>query len=138
MAQIDYQTIENSNGEFDVILPLIKVTSSEDLLFQQVELLLDTWKNDFVYDVNKGIPYQDILKKDFDYSDLESLFYEKLSKLKYFKNMIDFNANLDVKRNLNINFTIIGSSDIQRFFNVVFVDNFNNILTDSSGAILTI
>ena len=49
---IDYKVTDLGNGKFDVNFPLDKVTDKAELLFQQVDLILSTWKSDFLYNIN--------------------------------------------------------------------------------------
>jgi len=118
MAIFDYKATEGNEGEFDIDLPLVKVTKEEDLLFQQVDLILNTYTKEFVYDVTLGMPYDDILTKGFDFTSLESLYYAKISKLIYFKDMQDFLLDIDNKRNMNISFTVFALNNVNQNFSI--------------------
>ena len=80
----DLKTFEVTEGYHDIVVPLVKLEESSQLLFQQVDLLLDNWEGDFLYDITSGIPYEDIFEKKYVLERLESLYFKKLSKLKYF------------------------------------------------------
>ena len=116
MAVFDYQDLEYSEGNFDIEIPLTKVTAKEDLLFQQVDLLLNTYTEEFLYDITLGMPYDDILKKDFDLTGLQSLYYAKISALVYFKDMTDFLLDIDENRNYLVSFTVIAENEATQTF----------------------
>ena len=118
MAIFDFKANEFNEGEFDIELPLVKVVEKEALLFQQVELLLNTYTTEFVYDVTLGMPYDDILKKDFDLTSLESLYYAKISTLIYFKDMRDFLLDIDENRNYIVTLTVIAENNTAQTFSV--------------------
>ena len=117
MAAIDYNTTEISEGEFDITLPLEKVSANEDLLFQQVDLLLETFEGEFVYDVTQGMPYDDILEKSFDLTSLETIYYDKIKVLVYFKDLQDFQIDIDSNRNYLISFVVVAENDATQSFN---------------------
>jgi len=116
MAAIDYQVTETEEGQFDVVLPLTKVTTQEDLLFQQVDLLLETYTEEFVYDITQGMPYDDILTKGFDLTTLETVYYDKIKVLVYFKDMTDFLIDIDEDRNYLISFVVVAQNDATQSF----------------------
>lgn len=118
MGVFDYNAIEVTEGEFDITLPLEKVTAKEDLLFQQVELLLNTYTEEFLYDITMGMPYKDILKKDFDLTTLESLYYDKIKVLVYFKDLQDFLLDIDENRNYIVSFTVIAENEATQTFSI--------------------
>jgi len=117
MATMDYQTIEYSEGEFDIVIPLEKVVAFEDLLFQQVDLLLETWAGEFVYDITQGMPYEEILEKSFDLTSIESVYYDRIKELVYFKDLQDFAIDIDLDRNYLISFVVVAQNDATQNFN---------------------
>ena len=116
MAAIDYKVNETEEGQFDIILPLTKVVLQEDLLFQQVDLLLETYTGEFLYDITQGMPYDDILDKSFDLTTLETIYYDKIKVLVYFKDMQDFLIDIDQDRNYLISFTVVAENDVTQSF----------------------
>ncbi len=117
MATIDYEVSETEEGQFDINLPMTKVVAQEDLLFQQVDLLLETYTKEFLYDVTQGMPYDDILEKSFDLTTLETIYYDKIKVLVYFKDMQDFLIDIDKDRNYLISFVVIAQNDVSQSFN---------------------
>jgi len=117
MATIDYEVTEIEEGQFDIDLPLTKVTNQVDLLFQQVDLLLETFTGEFLYDVTQGMPYDDILDKSFDLTSLETIYYDKIKVLVYFKDMQDFIIDIEQDRNYLISFVVIAQNDASQSFN---------------------
>jgi hypothetical protein len=101
---IDYEIKEN----FDIVLPLTKVTDISDLLFQQVSLLLNTWTGDFVYDIRMGIDYEGkiINSQNIDVTEIEIEYYNKVSKLINFKKLENFGISVDETRNITITFDV--------------------------------
>lgn len=116
MATIDYKVTETEEGQFDINLPMTKVVGLENLLFQQVDLLLETYTEEFLYDVTQGMPYDDILDKSFDLTTLETIYYDKIKVLVYFKDMQDFLIDIDEDRNYLISFTVIAQNDATQSF----------------------
>jgi hypothetical protein len=114
---IDYLVDEN----FDIVLPLQKVTYPSDLLFQQVRLLLETFTNDFVYDVTAGMPYDESILSggDVNIAEFESIYYKKISALVYFGSMENFTISLESNRELRISFSVFSSSGESQFFEQV-------------------
>lgn len=110
------------DSNFHLVLPLQKITSENDLLFQQVRLLLHTWETDFVYDVTTGMPYEQSILGigSVDATELEVIYYNKLSKLQYFKTMENFKIETTSKRELLISFDVISLNGVsQNFYQVV-------------------
>lgn len=110
------------DNDFDVVLPLQKVTDKATLLFQQVRLLLHTWQADFVYDIRTGMPYeQSILgTKNVDATDLEVIYYKKISVLEYFKTINNFRIERTAERELIISFDVVAQNGAsQNFVQVV-------------------
>lgn len=101
----DYLVDDN----FDIVLPLTKITDPNDLLFQQVRLLLHTWQRDFVYDVRAGMPYEDQILgvKSVDATDLEVIYYKKISVLEHFKTLQNFKIERTAQRELIISFDVV-------------------------------
>jgi hypothetical protein len=116
MATIDYKVTETEEGQFDINLPMTKVVALENLLFQQVDLLLETYTEEFLYDVTQGMPYDDILDKSFDLTTLETIYYDKIKVLVYFKDMEDFLIDIDEDRNYLISFVVIAQNDAAQSF----------------------
>lgn len=118
MAAIDYKTVETEEGQFDVVLPLTKVVAKEDLLFQQVDLLLETYTKEFPYDITQGMPYDDILNKNFDLTSLETIYYDKIKVLVYFKDLQDFFVDIDSNRNYLISFIVVAQNNESQNFSI--------------------
>lgn len=110
----DYLVDDN----FELVLPLQKITQPSTLLFQQVRLLLHTWQTDFVYDTRMGMPYeQSILGiNDVDATDIEVIYYKKISKLEYFKTIENFNIERTAQRELLISFDVIAQDGASQNF----------------------
>ena len=114
---IDYLVDSN----FDVVLPLQKISNISDLLFQQVTLLLETWQGDFPYDTTMGIGYEQkiINSKDIDVTEIELEYYEKVSKLIGFKRLSNFNISIDEVRNITISFDVYSTENKYQTFTQV-------------------
>lgn len=114
---IDYLVDEN----FDVVFPLQKVTDESDLLFQQVRLLLETFTNDFPYDITAGMPYNETILSggDVDIAQLETIYFKKISALQYFDSLDNFEIELDASRNIKISFTVRSISGASQNFEQV-------------------
>ena len=114
---IDYLVDDN----FDIVLPLQKVTSASDLLFQQVKLLLNTWQGEFPYDVRMGIGYeQKILGlQSVDVTEIEIEYFKKISVLQFFKSMNNFSVSLNANRELLISFSVTSTENQIEIFNQV-------------------
>lgn len=109
----DYRVDDN----LELILPLEKVTDYNELLFQQVRLLLNTWTADFPYNINNGIDYEGkMLGIDVDVTDIEVEYYEKISALKYFKSLDNFAIEQTTDRNLKISFDVTSQDDTTETF----------------------
>ena len=113
---MDYEATEISAGVFDISIPLVKVEDEAELLFQQVDLLLSTYADEFVYDTTLAMPYSDILGKQINASNLEAIYYAKMSKLINFSAMKDFTAEKTRSRELKISFTVIASNKKSKNF----------------------
>jgi hypothetical protein len=113
----DYLVDEN----FDIVLPLVKLTTESDILFQQVRLLLHTWQTDFFYDTRMGMPYeQSILGlSNVDATDIEVIYYNKISKLQYFKKIENFSINRNAQREILISFDCYATNDKYKTFEQV-------------------
>lgn len=116
MAIFDFKIKDTGVGEFDIELPLVKIGLQEDMLFQQVNLILNTYTEEFVYDITAGMPYDEILTKGFDFTKLESIYFDKISELVYFKDMKDFLVDVDSDRNYAVTFTVIALNNKQQVF----------------------
>lgn len=116
MAIMDYKTIETTKGEFDITLPLSKNTAKADLLFQQVELLLNSYAGDFLYDITQGMPYDRLLGEAFDLTELERAYYDRISTLIYFKDIDNFDIDIDNERNINVSFRVIAEDNTSQQF----------------------
>ena len=110
----DYLVDEN----FDIVLPLQKLTDKATLLFQQVRLLLHTWQEDFVYDIRSGMPYeQKILgTNSVDATDIEVIYYKKISVLEYFKTIQNFKIERTAQRELMISFDVVAENGASQNF----------------------
>jgi hypothetical protein len=97
---------------FDITLPLQKLTLESDILFQQARLLLHTWQGDFPYDVRMGMPYEQSLLgvNDVDATDIESIYYNKISKLQYFQSIKNFQITTTAQRELLISFDVYATN----------------------------
>ena len=113
---IDYK-LDN----FDLVLPLEKVTEASTLLFQQVELLLNTYTYDFPYDITAGMPYDEsiINGRDVDATDIETIYYRKISVLQYFYDMRDFAIKITGDRNMEITFKVYSTDNQSQTFSQV-------------------
>ena len=101
---MDYRVDEN----LEIIIPLEKVTDQSELLFQQVRLLLRTWTNDFPYDITAGMPYDGkILSGDIDATNIQRIYYAKISVLEGFGSLENFAFEVDRNRNINISFDVV-------------------------------
>jgi hypothetical protein len=109
------------DDDFDIVLPLQKVTDPSDLLFQQIRLLLETFTDDFVYDVTAGMPYDESILSggDVNVAELESIYYSKISSLAYFGSMENFTIELESNRELKISFSVFSSSGESQTFEQV-------------------
>lgn len=98
--------IKSISGEnmthFDIELNFEQVSSFS----QRVLLILNTWKNEFVYNIGKGIDYQAILKEDFSSKTLEAFFlYSLQEQLDDFDTISKFEAEFNrVTGEAKINF----------------------------------
>lgn len=114
---IDYLIDDN----LDLVLPLQKVTEQSALLFQQVQLLLETYTFDFPYDTTAGMPYDEsiLTGRDVDATELETIYYRKISALEYFYKMTDFNIAISSDRNMSISFKVYSEDGYSESFNQV-------------------
>lgn len=114
---IDYLVDEN----FDIVLPLQKVTNESDLLFQQVRLLLNTWTFDFPYDVTMGIDYEGKIlgTQSVDVTEIEIEYYSKVSALQYFKTLTNFAISQNAQRELLISFDVTSTENQTQNFTQV-------------------
>ena len=110
---MDYQV----NDNFDIDIPLVKVTDISTLLFQQVRLILDTWTGEFPYDITAGMPYKtDILGGNVDGTNIERIYYDKISVLQGFKSLENFSISQSSDRTLTISFDVTSTAgDAQNF-----------------------
>ena len=138
MAFFDFKTIETSTqGYHDLVLPLQKISDSGELLFQEVNLILDNWKGEYLFDISQGMDYEAILDKTFDFRRLESMYFNVLLSLRYFVSMENFEAKLDADRELHVSFCVLAESGEKKDYSiVVLTDSMGNILVDPN-AILT-
>lgn len=105
------------DDNIDIVLPLVKITDPDALLFQQVILLLNTWTSDFVYDINAGIDYEGkMLGIDVDVTDIEIEYYNKISVLPFFKSLDNFSIEQTVDRNIIVSFDVTSQNDITQTF----------------------
>jgi hypothetical protein len=110
---MDYRVDDN----MDVIIPLEKVTEQSELLFQQVRLLLRTWTEDFPYDVNSGMPYDGkILNGDIDATDIQRIYYAKISALEGFGSIENFALSISQDRKISISFDVISLDNQSQTF----------------------
>jgi len=101
---MDYRIDE----DLEIIIPLEKVTDQSELLFQQVRLLLRTWTGDFLYDVNAGMPYDGkILRGDIDATNIQRIYYAKISVLEGFGDLVNFAFAVSPDREINISFDVV-------------------------------
>jgi len=114
---IDYLVDEN----FDVVLPLQKVTDISTLLFQQVRLLLNTWTGEFPYDNRMGIAYEEkvIGTSSIDVTEIEIEYFSKISVLQYFKSMDNFAIETTAQRELLISFSVTSTDGSTETFEQV-------------------
>ena len=109
------------NEDFDIVLPLQKVTIESDLLFQQTRLILNTWEGDFPYDVRMGIAYESKILgvSGVDVTEIEIEYYKKISVLQFFKSMNNFNIERNSNRELLISFSVTSTDNQTQSFNQV-------------------
>lgn len=105
--------IKSISGEnmthFDIELNFEQVSSFS----QRVLLILNTWKNEFAYNIGKGIDYQAILKEDFSSKTLEAFFlYSLQEQLDDFDTISKFEAEFNrVTGEAKINFIAHSKTD---------------------------
>jgi hypothetical protein len=103
MADFGIKSINIEGTHFDIDISFKKT----DSFSQKVLLTLNTWKNEFVYDVTKGIDYQAVLSENFSAKSLEAFFLfslkEQIQEFDTFDNYkLDYNKS---KQTANISFT---------------------------------
>ncbi|NCB10299.1 MAG: hypothetical protein EOM78_01535 [Erysipelotrichia bacterium] len=105
--------IKSISGEnmthFDIELNFEQISSFS----QRVLLILNTWKNEFAYNIGKGIDYQAILKEDFSSKTLEAFFlYSLQEQLDDFDTISKFEAEFNrVTEEAKINFIAHSKTD---------------------------
>ena len=105
--------IKSISGEnmthFDIELNFEQVSSFS----QRVLLILNTWKNEFAYNIGTGIDYQAILKEDFSSKTLEAFFlYSLQEQLDDFDTLSKFEAEFNrVTGEAKINFIAHSKTD---------------------------
>ena len=98
--------IKSISGEnmthFDLELNFEQVSS----FAQRVLLVLNTWKNEFVYNIDKGTDYEAIMKEDFSSKTLEAFFlYTLKEQIEEFDTISNFTAEFNrVTGEAKINF----------------------------------
>ncbi len=114
---IDYLVDEN----FDVVLPLQKVTDKSTLLFQQVRLILNTWTKEFPYDILMGIAYEEkvIGTSNIDVTEIEIEYFSKISVLQYFQSMDNFSIETTAQREILISFSVTSTDGSTETFTQV-------------------
>lgn len=88
--------IKSISGEnmthFDLELDFEQVNS----FAQRVLLVLNTWKNEFAYNVRGGVDYEAMLKEDFSSKTLEAFFlYTLKEQLEDFDTISKFEAEFN-------------------------------------------
>ncbi len=135
---MDWQTMETKEGYHDIILPLTKITQKSQLLFQEVDLLLDTWTGEFLYNIENGIPYEPILEGMIPLDRIEPIYFNQISKLKNFLYMDDFKATMGKNRELTVSMCITSIYDDSRYFvHEVLIDSKGVVLNDANKKTLT-
>ena len=87
MIDFKINLLNEESSHFDYDLSF----SQTDSFAQRVLLTLNTWKKEFVYNIDKGIDYQAILSSTFSSRSLESFFlYELNTQLADFKSLDNF------------------------------------------------
>ncbi len=76
MADFKVHEIDLDGGHFDIDIGFIKV----DNFAQEVLLTLNTWKNEFAYDVKKGLDYDTIMRENFSSRSLEAFLLFNLKR----------------------------------------------------------
>lgn len=98
--------IKSISGEnmthFDLELNFEQVSS----FAQRVLLVLNTWKNEFAYNIDKGTDYEAIMKEDFSSKTLEAFFlYTLKEQIEEFDTISNFTAEFNrVTGEAKINF----------------------------------
>ncbi len=106
MADYKDFKIKSISGEnmthFDLELNFEQVSS----FAQRVLLVLNTWKNEFAYNIDKGTDYEAIMKEDFSSKTLEAFFlYTLKEQIEEFDTISNFTAEFNrVTGEAKINF----------------------------------
>ena len=106
MADYKDFKIKSISGEnmthFDLELNFEQVSS----FVQRVLLVLNTWKNEFAYNIDKGTDYEAIMKEDFSSKTLEAFFlYTLKEQIEEFDTISNFTAEFNrVTGEAKINF----------------------------------
>lgn len=106
MADYKDFKIKSISGEnmthFDLELNFEQVSS----FAQRVLLVLNTWKNEFTYNIDKGTDYEAIMKEDFSSKTLEAFFlYTLKEQIEEFDTISNFTAEFNrVTGEAKINF----------------------------------
>lgn len=108
MADFKVKSINEEGTHFDIDISFNKT----DSFAQKVLLTLNTWKKEFVYDTQKGIDYQTILRDDFNSKNLEAFFLfslkEQIEDFETFDNYrLDYQKE---KQTANISFVAYSKS----------------------------
>lgn len=79
--KINPLNLESTHFDYDLSF------TKTDSFAQRVLLVLNTWKNEFVYDTNKGVDYHTVMSENFNHKVLESFILYTLKK-----QMLDFDT----------------------------------------------
>lgn len=94
MKDFKLDLLNETASHFDYKIPFEGV----DSFAQRVILLLNTWKNEFAYNSEKGIDYETIIRDNFSPLSLEPFFLFHLKKqLIDFETLDNFKAEHDKK-----------------------------------------
>lgn len=106
----DFKSKTVSEGKFDIDFPFVTV-KDDDLFFQQVELLMESYLGEWVYDITRGIDFDVLNGKDLNYKKIENEFYSKISRLVNFGKMSNFEIKTDTNRNVIVSMDLTSSSN---------------------------
>ena len=90
----------------------LQMTSSDDEnLSQKIEQRLSTFSGEWFLDVSMGVPYYErILKKNPNFTDVNSILLSVISTTNGVKDVVKFNVTYDtIERDYKVEFTCITS-----------------------------
>jgi len=111
MADFEIKSIDLESTHFDIDISFTKT----DSFAQKVLLTLNTWKNEFAYDVTKGIDYRTVLSESFSAKSLEAFFLfslkDQIKEFDTFDNYtLDYNRTTQTANISFIAYSLTGGS----------------------------